>query len=223
MKTREELILKVLAKESTVVDLAEEPCSIRHYGVARKTIYKWLKRYETRGLTGLVDDSRRPRSSPMKTSAELALEIIQLKKEHMRWGPKKLATVIAKRHPNDETTPSVVTVRRVLHEVGLMKRTRRRESGGLAPTPAFLIPTEPNDLWTVDFKGWWRTKDGAKCEPLTIRDAASRFVLAVRLVTRTRSEDVRPIFEGYSRSTACPSASRATTGRRSRRSTDSAV
>jgi transposase InsO family protein len=131
----------------------------------------------------------------MKTSAELALAIVQLKKEHMRWGPKKIATVIAKRNPDDETTPSVVTVRRVLHEVGLMTRTRRRESGGLAPTPAHLIPTEPNDLWTVDFKGWWRTQDGAKCEPLTIRDAASRFVLAVRLVTRTRTEDVRPILE----------------------------
>jgi len=189
VKIREELILKVLAKESTVVELAEE------YGVARKTIYKWLKRYQTRGLTGLVDESRRPLSSPMKTSAELALEIVQLKKEHMRWGPKKIATVIAKRHPDDESTPSIVTVRRVLHGVGLMKRTRRRDSGGLAPTPAFFIPTEPNDLWTVDFKGWWHTQDGAKCEPLTIRDAASRFVLAVRLVTRTRAEDVRPIFE----------------------------
>lgn len=185
---REELILKVLAKEDTVVDLAEE------YGVARKTIYKWLKRYETRGLTGLVDESRRPHTSPMKTSAELALEIVQLKKEHMRWGPKKICTVLAKRHP-EKDTPSVVTIQRVLRGVGLMKRSRRRASGGLAPTPTFQVPTAPNDLWTVDFKGWWRTKDGAKCEPLTVRDAFSRYVLTVRLMTRTRTEDVRPVFE----------------------------
>ena len=189
MSTREELILKVLAKEDTVVDLAEE------YGVARKTIYKWLKRYEKRGLTGLVDESRRPHSSPMKTSAELALEIVQLKKEHLRWGPKKIATVLAKRHPEDESVPSIVTIQRVLRGVGLMKRSRRRESGGLALTPTFQVPTAPNDLCTVDFKGWWRTKDGAKCEPLTVRDAFSRFVLSVRLMTRTHTEDVRPVFE----------------------------
>jgi len=185
---REELILKVLAKESSVVDLAEE------YGVARKTIYKWLKRYEKRGLTGLVDESRRPNNSPMKTSAEFALEIVQLKKEHMRWGPKKISTVLAKRHP-EKDTPSIVTIQRVLRGVGLMKRSRRRASGGLAFTPTFLVPTAPNDLWTVDFKGWWRTKDGAKCEPLTVRDAFSRFVISVRLMTRTRSDDVRPVFE----------------------------
>ena len=188
MSIREELILKVLAKEDTVVDLAEE------YGVARKTIYKWLKRYEKRGLTGLVDESRRPNSSPMKTSAELALEIVKLKKAHMRWGPKKICTVISKGRP-EEDVPSVVTIQRVLRGVGLMKRSRRRESGGLAPAPTFQVPTAPNDLWTVDFKGWWRTKDGAKCEPLTVRDAFSRFVLSVRLMTRTRAEDVRPVFE----------------------------
>ena len=188
MSIREELILKVLAKEDSVVDLAEE------YGVARKTIYKWLKRYEKRGLTGLVDESRRPNSSPMKTSAELALEIVQLKKEHIRWGPKKICTVLAKRHP-EEDMPSIVTIQRVLRGVGLMKRSRRRASGGHAPAPTFQVPTSANDLWTVDFKGWWRTKDGAKCEPLTVRDAFSRFVLSVRLMTRTRTEDVRPVFE----------------------------
>jgi transposase-like protein len=76
---REELILKVLAKEDSVVELAQQ------YGVSRKTIYKWLSRYESKGLSGLVDESRRPKRSPMKTSAELALEIVQLRKEHPRW------------------------------------------------------------------------------------------------------------------------------------------
>jgi transposase len=158
------LILKVLAKEDSVVDLAKE------YGVSRKTIYKWLARYQARGLSGLVDESRRPLSSPMRTSAELALEIVQLRKAHPRWGPKKLATVIARNHPMEET-PSIVTIARVLRGVGLMQRTRRTASGGLAPAPPNVIPKEPNDLWTTDFKGWWRTKDGAKCEPLTVRDA----------------------------------------------------
>jgi putative transposase len=185
---REELILKVLAKEDSVVELAEQ------YGVSRKTVYKWLARYQAQGLSGLVDESRRPQSSPMKTSAELALEVVQLRKEHPRWGGKKLVAVLARRHP-DTPIPSLVTVTRILRDSGLLQKVHRRQSGGLAPAPAHLIPTQPNDLWTVDFKGWWRTKDGARCEPLTVRDAASRFILVLQLMTRTRGEDVRPVFE----------------------------
>jgi putative transposase len=185
---REELILKVLAKEDSVVELAQQ------YGVSRKTIYKWLSRYESKGLSGLVDESRRPKRSPMKTSAELALEIVQLRKEHPRWGPKKIVAIMARRHPG-MTIPSVVTVARVLRDAGLQQRVLRRQSGGLSAAPAHLIPTEPNDLWTVDFKGWWRTKDGTRCDPLTIREGFSRYMLALQLLTRTRTEDVRPIFE----------------------------
>jgi putative transposase len=188
VKIREELMLKVLAKEDSVVDLAGE------YGVSRKTIYKWLARYKQRGLAGLVDESTRPRSSPMKTSAEMALEIVETKKQHPTWGPKKIANIVARHHPGD-AAPSVVTTGRVLRQVGLVKRVLRRHSGGLAFTPEHYIPVEPNDLWTVDFKGWWRTLDGARCEPLTVRDAVSRYVLAVRLMTRTRCQDVRPVFE----------------------------
>ena len=166
MSIREELILKVLAKEDSVVELAEQ------YGVSRKTIYKWLSRYESKGLSGLVDESRRPKRSPMKTSAELALEIVQLRKEHPRWGPKKIVAIMARRHPGMKV-PAVVTVARVLRDAGLQQRVLRRQSGGLSPAPAHLIPTEPNDLWTVDFKGWWRAKDGTRCDPLTIRDGSA--------------------------------------------------
>src|SRR5690349_21093406 len=95
--------LQVLAKEGSVVELAQQ------YGVSRKTIYKWLSRYDSKGLSGLVDESRRPKRSPMKTSAELALEIVQVRKEHPRWGPKKIVAIMAKRHPG-MTVPSVVTV-----------------------------------------------------------------------------------------------------------------
>ena len=188
MSIREELILKVLAKENSVVELAQQ------YGVSRKTIYKWLSRYDSKGLSGLVDESRRPTRSPMKTSAELALEVVQLRKEHPRRGPKKLVAMMAKRHPG-MTVPSVVTIARILRDAGLQQRVLRRQSGGLSPAPAHLIPTESNDLWTVGFKGWWRAKDGTRCDPLTIRDGFSRYVLALQLLKRTRTEDVRPIFE----------------------------
>jgi putative transposase len=162
--------------------------------VGRASSHKWLARYESKGLGGLVDESRRPKSSPLKTSAELALEIVQLRKDHPRWGPKKIVAIMTRRHPGMKV-PAVVTVARVLHDAGLQQRVLRRQSGGLSPAPAHLIPTEPNDLWTVDFKGWWRAKDGTRCDPLTIRDGFSRHVLALQLLTRTRTEGVRPIFE----------------------------
>ena len=153
---REELMLKVLAKEESIVELAAR------YGVSRKTIYKWIRRYEKQGLGGLVDQSRRPRNSPMRTSAEAVLEMIQLRKEHPTWGPKKIVAVLARRHP-ERQLPAVVTVGRVLREAGLMKRYNRRSSGGLSTATPSYIPAAANDLWTVDFKGWWQTRDGARC------------------------------------------------------------
>jgi transposase InsO family protein len=76
-----------------------------------------------------------------------------------------------------------------------MKRRHRRSSGGFPPAPRSFVAIEPNDLWTVDFKGWWRTLDGTRCDPLTVRDSVSRYVLAMRVLSRTRTEDVRPVFE----------------------------
>jgi transposase len=152
---REELILKVLAKEDSVVELAEQ------YGVSRKTIYKWLARYQSKGLSGLVDDSRRPKRSSMRTSAELALEIVQLRKEHPRWGPKKIVAIMARRHPG-MTVPAVVTVARVLREAGLQQRVLRRQSGGLSAAPAHLIPSRTTC-------GPWTSRGGGA--PRTGRDA----------------------------------------------------
>jgi putative transposase len=188
VKIREELILKALAGEETKVELAEK------YGVSRKTLYKWLDRYKERGLAGLVDESRRPRSSPMMTSPELALAAMQLRKAHPSWGPKKVVAVLARQYPG-ESIPSVSTTSRILRQAGFKTRLHRRSSGGFPPAPRQFKPVEPNDLWTVDFKGWWRTGDGTRCDPLTVRDAVSRYVLAMRGMTRTRTEDVRPVFE----------------------------
>lgn len=188
MSIREELILKALAGEETKVELAKQ------FGVSRKTVYKWLDRYKERGLAGLVDESRRPHRSPLMTSPELALAAIDVRKEHPSWGPKKVVALLARRFPGEDI-PSVSTASRILRQAGLMKRRHRRSSGGFPPAPRSFVAVEPNDLWTVDFKGWWRTLDGTRCDPLTVRDAVSRYVLAMRVLSRTRTEDVRPVFE----------------------------
>jgi transposase len=188
VKIRHELVLKALAREQSMTEIAAE------FGVSRKTAYKWLKRYKKVGITGLVDESRRPASSPMATTAELAFEAIDVRKAHPLWGPKKIAAVLARRHGGKDT-PSMSTVARILRHAGLMKRRTRRSSGGIPMRAPDFVAKAPNDLWTVDFKGWWRTRDGDKCEPLTVRDAHSRFVLALQLMDRTRTDEVRPVFE----------------------------
>jgi hypothetical protein len=103
-------------------------------------------------------------------------------------------------HPNEAPAPR--TIARVLERAGL-KRKRRQKRPAFAvivkrPDP---IVAAPNDLWTIDFKGWWRAGDGARCEPLTVRDAFSRFIFDVRLLPSTSDEQVRPVtdqlFEKY--------------------------
>jgi putative transposase len=185
---REELILKVLAKEETVVELAKQ------FSVSRKTIYKWVERYQRLGLSGLVDKSRRPRTSPTKTTADLALEVVQLKKEHMR-PIVTTAGTLSSGCRRISTDAIFFGPHRVLRDVGLMQRSHRRAFGGLQHGAPNVVAAEPNDLWTVDFKGWWLTTNGSRCEPLTVRDAYSRYVLGLRLMMRIRGEDVRPVFE----------------------------
>ena len=188
MTIRHDLVLKALAGETTITELAKE------YGVSRKTAHKWVARFRERGLSGLVDESRRPHSSPQQTRADAVFEAVELRKKHPTWGPKKISAVLQRHHPGEDV-PSLTTVGRILKQSGLLKRRMRRSSGGAQHRAPDFIVKAPNDLWTVDFKGWWRTLDGERHDPLTIRDAQSRFVLAMRLLERTRTEDVRPVFE----------------------------
>ncbi len=178
MSLREEFALKVLAQDESMIALC------RQFGISRKTGYKWLSRFKKRGVAGLADGSTRPHTSPLKTSMAMVEQIIQLRGQHPRWGPEKLARMLEREHGRG--APSRKTVERVLKEAGLVVRRRRRPRSSFpaVDAPSFVV-SEPNDLWTVDFKGWWRTQDRHRCDPLTIRDAYSRYLLGVRILWRT--------------------------------------
>ena len=168
----------------------------REYGISRKTGYKWLKRYRAKGVAGLQDESRRPSNSPLQVSAETALRAVQLRRKHPRWGPKKIQVLLANELGDEEPTPSVRTVARILERAGEVRRRRSRSVPPSRPAEAPVVRAEsPNDVWTVDFKGWWRALDGERCEPLTVRDAATRYLLCVRLVPSTSYATVREVFE----------------------------
>lgn len=189
MAVREEFVLRALAPDVNFSELCKE------YGISRKTGYKWKSRFQTEGIEGLADRSRRPQSSPLRVSGELVLAVLELRRAHPRWGAKKLRAILARKLRPTEV-PSARTVSRIIARAGLVSPRRRRvPSQGPTEAPSPEV-TGPNDVWTVDFKGWWRTKNGMRAEPLTVRDAFSRYVLSAELLTSTGTEAVRRHFEG---------------------------
>jgi transposase InsO family protein len=164
----------------------------REYGVSRQTAYKWVRRYKEKGYEGLEERSRRPKSAPLATAEELVVATLEAREAHPRWGPYKLHVVLRRRF--GEQTPSKRTIARILQRANKVRERRKRAPVSVIERAPAVVAKAPNDVWTVDFKGWWRTLNGDRCEPLTVRDAYSRFLLAV-VVCSTKLRDVRPIFE----------------------------
>ncbi len=188
MKLKEEFVLKALEPGRCMTTLCLE------YGVSRQTGYKWVKRFKAQGLAGLEERSRRPHGSPVATSGEMVLQVLELRRKY-GWGPKKLLDLLSKRLKAKEV-PSLRTIARILDRTGEAKK-RRQERPSLMAAEGAPRPQVKgaNDLWTVDFKGWWRAKNGARCEPLTVRDAYSRFVLCTAVLATPKVEPVREVFE----------------------------
>lgn len=151
----------------------------RSAGVSRPTGYLWIERYRRQGEAGLVDRSHAAQRCPHRTPAAVAEQLVALRRQHPHWGPRKLLRVASRRWPQ-LPLPSRSATAGILRRAGLVAERRRR-----APTPeraaqAVQTPTEPNTLWTIDFKGQFRTGDHRWCYPLTVADAASRCLLECR-------------------------------------------
>jgi transposase InsO family protein len=145
------------------------------YGISRKTGYKWIDRYAAEGAAGLAARSSRPRHSPQATAGLVLEAIVRLRKRYPTWGGKKILAVLSEREPT-WAWPAVSTANDILKRAGLVVRRRRRRPvghPGYQPRPV----TGPNQVWTADFKGQFRTGDAQLCYPLTICDAYSRFLL----------------------------------------------
>ncbi len=166
---REDFITACLEDKSTVSDLCRE------FGISRKTGYKWLSRFECQGIEGLKDRSRARHTQLLKTTEELTQKVLQIKHRYPKWGPKKIVAVLEQDQPF-ESWPSATTIGKLLDEHGLTipRKYRRRFPAKSNP---LSHSQQPNDVWCIDFKGWFKTKDNIKCDPLTLTDAYSRFIL----------------------------------------------
>jgi transposase InsO family protein len=206
MTERMRFVLDVKAGISSISELC------RAYGVSRETGHKWLRRWKEGGLEALRDGSRAPLHHPNALEGRLEEMIVAARGAHPKWGPKKLREVLAGSHPR-ESWPAVSTVGEVLKRRGLVVPRARRQRHPPSPLPEGLsLPMDANDLWAVDFKGWWRTRDGAKCHPLTLTDGATRFIVRAQVLGRPDGEQVRPVLEAAMRQWGLPRAIRSDNG-----------
>ena len=162
------------------------------YGISRKTGYKWLGRFRVHGPAGLHDLARAPLNHGRATAAALVEQIVAEKEAHPLWGPKKIAARLKRLSP-EVIWPAASTVGEILKRHGLVGRRQTRwKACGTGP---FTEPDGPNALWTADHKGWFRLGDKSRCEPLTVMDAHSRYMLGLEAVTSTGQSEAWPVFE----------------------------
>ena len=163
------------------------------FGVSRKTGYKLLRRYESHGIDGQRDRSCAPARHSNQLSAGLEGAILRARKAHPTSGSKRLMVVLAAQVPPGDL-PARSTVDAVLKRAGVVvpRRARRRHQPSTAPQVQALAP---NDVWSIDYKGWFRVGDGTRCDPLTVNDGFSRMSLECRALVAPKLEDVRQRLE----------------------------
>jgi transposase InsO family protein len=180
---------------AAVEEQPDEPFSVQcaRFGISRKTGYKWIARYNQGGPACLMDGLSKPTRFAHQTSDAVAMKIVDVRKAHPRWGPKKIRAVLSTQDPST-TWPAVSTVGAVLRRYGLIVPRRRRVRWH-TPRTDRPTPTGPNETWCVDFKGDFLLGDGTRCYPLTVTDLHSRFVLTILCLGRIDAEAVRAEFE----------------------------
>jgi|SRR5688572_12255858 putative transposase len=184
----------------------------RTFQVSRKTGYKWLHRFRKEGLQGLQDRSRAPHDQGRQLSEEVIDRILCARHEHRNWGPKKLVAHLGLGIPREDWLV-VSSVGRVLKRHGLINPRRRRSHQRSPGSQTRTVAKDPNDVWTVDFKGKFRMGNGQYCHPMTLMDDATRYVLKCRGLVSQRGDLCRPVFEAAFREYGLPKVIRSDNGK----------
>jgi transposase InsO family protein len=201
---RNEFIGEWLDRERPIAELS------RIYGVSRKTAYKWLERFRQSGRAGLADRSRAPHHSPQAIDEETAATIVAERQNRPTWGARKILQSLKRQQP-EEAWPAASSIGELLKREGLIQaRLARRK------TPPYSEPlkhaTAPNQLWCADFKGWFCCGDGTRCDPFTMTDAYSRYLLRCRATEKSDGVHVRAVMEAVFREYGLPEAIRTDNG-----------
>src|SRR5882724_9531679 len=180
------------------------------YEISRETGYLWLRRYRACGIDGLVERSHASQRHLNQTAEQIEQSILALRQAHMRWGPRKLQRILERDQPGRHW-PTASTMGTLLKREGLAVPRKKRWR-----TPPYSEPLAPADApnrgWCADFKGWFRTGNGERIDPLTISDAHSRYLLRCQAVEKTDTARVQGIFEAAFRQYGLPQAIRTDNG-----------
>jgi transposase InsO family protein len=186
------------------VDAQEESFAAvcRRFGVSRRIGYKWAERYREAGVEGLADRSRAPRRHPNELTNAIAERCLAVRQAHPSWGPVKVRAWLERRAPATRW-PAPSTIGELFDREGLTvkRRLRRRSPPSSAP---FAECAGANDVWCMDFKGWFLTCDGSRCDPLTLEDAHSRYFLRCQAMAGTDTEHVWPVLDAAFREFGLP-------------------
>lgn len=204
MDVKIELIKDWNAGHFSVTDLSQK------YMVSRPTIYKWLKRYKRFGIEGLKEESRAPKQCPHRTSREILDIVIKEKLKNRKRGPRKVRAQLKRKHPELEL-PAVSTIGYWFKKEGLVEQRKKRLR--VPPyTEPFSECKEPNDVWSIDYKGQFHMQNGRICYPLTISDNYSRFLLGCKALGCPRYDPTRRFMESIFREYGLPDAMRSDNG-----------
>jgi transposase InsO family protein len=204
MEEKLRFILEYERDEETMSQLCQR------YGVARETGYVWLRRYRETGIAGLLELNRAPARHPNQTPPAIEQTVLELRQAHGRFGPRKLKRVLKDSEPGRKW-PATSTIGEIIKRAGLVvERKKRRRTEPY--TEPLAHADESNRVWCADFKGWFRTRDGTRIDPLTISDAYSRYLLRAQAVEKTDTERARAIFEAAFREYGMPQAIRTDNG-----------
>lgn len=182
----------------------------RFYGVARGTGYKWVGRYEAGGLEGLKDQSRAPHEHPNAISEAMEDLIISMREKHPSWGAPKIRGKL-ETEGGDKKIPAESTIGAILKRHGLTVRRKRRRSSERRSEP-LAHAGAPNAVWCADYKGWFRTGDGRRIDPLTITDAYSRYLFRCQALKAADYAHSKPVFEAAFREYGLPESLRTDNG-----------
>jgi putative transposase len=186
VEQRQAFIYRYL-KGETVTELCRE------YGISRKTGHKFIQRFKQYGVSGLNDYSRCPHRCARKTDEFIEGLIVDYKMKHPQWGPKKIKQNLDRTYPTLQF-PAVSTIGVILERKGLRQPRSRRVKRSYIPMQ-LTESKAPNDIWCIDFKGQFQTRDGKYCYPLTISDHQTRYLIACECLEHPSTEGVYPVFQ----------------------------
>jgi putative transposase len=201
--------VKFIAAYTSGLYRMSELCA--HFGVSRPTGYQWVARFAAEGAAGLEDRSHAPHRCPHLMAETTKDLVLDARAKHPYWGSAKLRVRLIEENPL-VTIPARSRIDALLRREGKLRQRRARPGNDVHPGSTPLVAEQPNDLWTIDFKGEFRVGDGSMCFPLTVQDASTRFLPGITILRSTASDPVRAALEVMFRQHGMPLRMRSDNG-----------